>query len=73
MDDDVMELIVSLCTRAGMIMEDVSLIAVTMPRTWSADAQSALDQLASATLTMAEMVATARSLAVWAGSGRAVD
>ena len=42
MDDDMTELVVSLCTRAGMIMEDISMIAVTMPRTWTADAQSAL-------------------------------
>lgn len=31
MDDDTEDLVIQLCTRIGMIMEDTSVLAVTMP------------------------------------------
>ena len=71
MDDDVMELIVTLCTRAGMIVEDVSTVAVTVPRTWCPQSESALEQLVAAANTIGHLVATAQSLA--AGARSAAD
>lgn len=32
MDEDVAELITAMCTRAGMIMKDASLLAITIPK-----------------------------------------
>jgi hypothetical protein len=61
MDDDTLDLIRKLCTRAGMIMEDASVDAVTI----SAEARSidpGLTRLAHATEAISALVAAARVL-----------
>lgn len=61
MDDDA-DLIIRLCTRAGMIMEDTSLLAVTMLAQDEQARRSALIALSGATHTMATLVAAALAL-----------
>jgi hypothetical protein len=61
MDDDTLDLIRKLCTRAGMIMEDASVEALTI----SAEARSidsGLIRLAYATEAISALVAAARVL-----------
>lgn len=48
MDEDVADLVRQLCTRAGMIMEDVSVVALTAETTNVASARKATAQLRAA-------------------------
>ena len=62
MDEDTIELIRLLCTRAGMAMEDASSVALLAPADHES-LRSAIEQLeASATLTV-KLIAAARALA----------
>ena len=62
MDDIRTELIVSLCTQAGMIMEDASLLAVTMPAQASAGIGEALTRLQADVSAMTSLIAAAQTL-----------
>ena len=48
MDEDVADLVRQLCTRAGMIMEDVSVVALTAETTNVASARKATAKLRAA-------------------------
>lgn len=48
MDEDTLELTARLCTRIGMIMEDASVIALTLAAASGADRMEALAQLDAA-------------------------
>lgn len=61
MDDDT-DLIIRLCTRAGMIMEDTSLLAVTMLAQDEQARRSALITLSGAAHTMTTLIAAAVAL-----------
>lgn len=56
MDDDTRDLIRQLCTRAGMIMEDASAIAVTKPQ------EEQLPQLRQASNQVTALIAAAEAL-----------
>lgn len=62
MDDDVVDLIRTLCTRAGMIMEDASVEALLMPAADPQALSAKLDQLADAAKAISAIVAAARAL-----------
>jgi hypothetical protein len=62
MDEDVKELITAMCTRAGMIMEDASLLAVTMPRHNPDAARDALGRLAASLDAWRQLIAAAAAL-----------
>ncbi len=62
MDEDVAELITAMCTRAGMMMEDASLLAVTMPRHNPDAARDALGRLASSLDICRHLIAAATAL-----------
>jgi hypothetical protein len=59
MDQDTANLIAALCTRAGMIMEDVVDDALTMGRLDAADRTGRLQQLKRASDTIAALVRAA--------------
>jgi threonine synthase len=56
MDEDTRELIRRLCTRAGMIMEDASAVAVLAPQ------EERLDDLRRAAEQISNLLAAARTL-----------
>ena len=64
MDDDTLELIVQLCTRAGMAMEDASVIALSVagPRD-DANLERALEELRLAAEVIRTCIDTASTLA----------
>ncbi len=62
MNEDVVELIAATCTRVGMIMEDASLLAVTMPRNNPDAARDALGRLASSLEACRQLIAAATAL-----------
>ncbi len=63
MDEDTRELTVRLATRAGMIMEDASLLAITMPADDDAAMVGALDRLTQETATVSQLISAAAALA----------
>ena len=56
MDEDTLELTASLCTRIGMIMEDASVIALTLAAASEADRMEALAQLDAAAGRISDLV-----------------
>jgi hypothetical protein len=62
MDDDTAELTTRLCTRIGMIMEDVSVIALTIGAASEVDRADALAQLDEAARRISDLVRTARAV-----------
>lgn len=62
MDEDIVDLIHTLCTRAGMIMEDVSVDALSMPGTDPSAIAAKLERLADAAQAISAMVDAARAL-----------
>ncbi|UAK25272.1 hypothetical protein [Sphingomonas nostoxanthinifaciens] len=62
MDKDIRELIVTLCTRAGMIMEDASLLAVTMLGTAPEATSAALTRLQADAATISALLEAATLL-----------
>lgn len=61
-DEDTRELIVRLATRAGMIMEDASLLAITMPADNEVAIIRALDQLSREVETVLRLIGAAAAL-----------
>jgi hypothetical protein len=62
MDDDTTDLIARLCTRVGMIMEDASVIALTISGSEPGDLPLAIDELEGAARQIKALVAAARAL-----------
>lgn len=62
MDRDRAQLIVSLCTQVGMIMEDASLVAGTMPGQAEDRIGEALMHLEAEVTAMATLLAAAQTL-----------
>ncbi len=62
MDEDVSELIIAMCTRAGMMMEDASLLAIPMPRYNPEAAKQALGRLATDVETIRQLITAAARL-----------
>ena len=62
MDEDLIELITAMCTRAGMIMEDASLVAVTLPRNNPEAAKQAIDRLLADVATIRHLIEAASLL-----------
>jgi hypothetical protein len=62
MDDETAELIAALCTRAGMIMEDVSDLALTIRSTDREERSSRLARLKEASLQITALVDAAIAL-----------
>ena len=62
LDEDVAVLIRQLCTRAGMIMEDASVIALTAETTNVASARKVTAQLRAAADRIGELAKAAESL-----------
>ena len=62
MDKATFALVAELCARAGMIMEDTSVAALTIGAA-EADVASTLDQIERAVDQMSKLIAAARSLA----------
>ena len=62
MDDDTTDLIARLCTRVGMIMEDASVIALTVSGIEPSNRQAAIDELEGAARQINALVAAARAL-----------
>ena len=63
MDDDTQDLIVQLCTRIGMIMEDASVIALTYPRCTGDTRQAAIAKIGLAAKQISALVAAAEAMA----------
>ena len=63
MDDDTRELIDRLCTRAGSVMEDISVIALTTRRLQDDQLLEALAQIEAELDRMSSWTSAARSLA----------
>jgi len=61
MDDDTADLIAQLCTRAGMIMEDASPLALTIAST-DTDLGTVLRQLGRAVEQMERLISAATAL-----------
>ena len=62
MDEDTRDLVRKLCTRAGMIMEDASLVAVTMPGGDDAAMAKAIELLARDAAAIIDLVSAAAAL-----------
>jgi hypothetical protein len=62
MDEATDELVFGLCARVGIIMEEVSAVALTIGATPAADRAGQLDQLCRAAEHIATLVAAARLL-----------
>jgi hypothetical protein len=69
MDPDVRALISELGMRAGMIMEDASTLAITLPGVDDARIQAALTQLQCETAAIANLLSAAATLAKRASAG----
>ena len=62
MDDDTTDLIERLCTRVGMIMEDASVIALTVSGNEPGYLRVAIDELEGAARRTNALIAAARAL-----------
>ncbi len=62
MDDDTTDLIARLCTQVGMIMEDSSVIALTVGAKDPGNHQAAIDELEGAARRIDALIAAARAL-----------
>lgn len=62
MDDDTRDLITQLCTRAGMTMEDTSVIALTIGTLPDDELLAALEKLSNASMTIGALVEAAHRL-----------
>ena len=62
MDDDTADLISQLCTRVGMIMEDASVIALTVSGIEAGNHQVAIGELETAARRIDALIAAARAL-----------
>ena len=62
MDEDTFDLIRTLCTRVGMIMEDASVEALFLPAADTRALSAGLDRLSDASGTISAIVAAARAL-----------
>jgi hypothetical protein len=62
MDDDTTDLIARLCTQVGMIMEDASVIALTVSGIEPSNRQVAIVELEGAASQINGLVAAARAL-----------
>ena len=60
MKDDTHDLTVQLCTKVGMIMEDASVIALTIGGLASEDRQAALEEIGKAAERISALVEAAR-------------
>ena len=63
MEDDTSELIVQLCTRMGMIMEDASVVALTVGGLTGKERPHAIAELEAAAERISALVAAAKALA----------
>ena len=70
MDDDIVDLIRALCTRAGMIMEDASVDALMMTAGNPDTINAKLARLADAALAISAIINAARALQRSFGSVR---
>lgn len=62
MDPDTVNLIDQLCTRAGMLMEDASPVALTMRRVAPEETRKRLDDLARAAGKISRLISAAQAL-----------
>lgn len=62
MDDDKRELLIRLCTRAGMEMEDASVVALTIGSLGDQEIDSSLGQLRKSAMRISTLIDAARSL-----------
>ena len=60
MEDDTHDLTVRLCTKVGIIMEDTSVVALTIGELASEDRQAALDEIRKAAERISTLVEAAR-------------
>lgn len=63
MDEDDEELLVRLCTRIGVIMEDASYVALTIRGTHGAERKAAIAQIATATEMLTALIGAVLALA----------
>ncbi len=63
MDEETRDLVRQLCTRAGMMMEDASLLAVTMPANADDAFGAALGRLTADAASIQRLLAAASDLA----------
>lgn len=61
MDDDTADLIARLCTRVGMIMEDASVIALTISGREPGNRRAAIDELEGAARRINALIAAAKA------------
>jgi hypothetical protein len=64
MDDDTSDLIAQLCTRIGMIMEDASVTALTVPRSTGDARRTAIGEIGLAAKRISALVAAVEVLSV---------
>jgi hypothetical protein len=62
MDEDQRELVIRLCTRAGMMMEDVSLTAITLPSVEQNQLAEAIARIAHDVDTMKRLISAASGI-----------
>lgn len=62
MDDDTTELIVRLCTRIGMIMEDASVIALTVAGMTPDERTATIEEIAKASQQIVSLTAALQAL-----------
>jgi hypothetical protein len=62
MDEDEEELLVHLCTRIGVIMEDASFVALTIRGTKAAEREAALEQITAAGKKLAALTCAVSAL-----------
>jgi len=62
MDDDTTELIKCLCTQVGMIMEDASVVALTVGGKDPGNSQAAIEELDRAARQITALISAARAL-----------
>ena len=63
MEDDTSELIAQLCTRLGMIMEDASVVALTVGALAGVERDDAIEVLADAAVRIGALVGAVKALA----------
>ena len=62
MDDDTEDLVIQLCTRIGMIMEDTSVLALTVPGMDQVGRRAALREIEQAASRIHALVVAAKAL-----------
>jgi hypothetical protein len=62
MDEDEIELVLRLCTKAGMIMEDACALATSLPSSDAGQLPSRIDKLTRAASDITALIAAAKAV-----------